>query len=905
MKKANDIFITNTNTVKLKSTNETSEVSYKLSKKENKETEKEKITENFFDYLINENSDFANFEKVTEYYEKKLHKNKNIYDLNLDIIKNKKEEIKNLKIKIYNVILKNVKLEDKEMDLYYEKAKEQLKKEITLIEHELKVYKNAFNEIYRENYTLNSRLEDENKKEKIFEKQHEKYVNLKDAAINKLMKQQEMLKTLNFYFEKCERIHQILFNKKQKKLKQLDYEIHVLKDDEAKNQDILKVLSAKNYKLNDFIKNRKFQYSLYLKDFKLYQKNYIKDSKSISVIHEIAKEKNIDFVINDFKKLQYLNKELSNLITLKSKKILNLNSSFSSLQNELSYLKKSIEFKILKEKKETKNNIIINNENIEKINIITNRAKNFISEKNDAFINNMKLMINIINIGLKLISNINHSRNFSVHIIEELPFENRNQIIEKNQRYFDDIFNNRYKINFEEQFMNTKFIKFLVYIINELSFQINSIKSNVYQILFKRRKEHRNKRRKALIEMELYEQMQVTHNKRKTSKENLVNNDNFISNFDINEYVKLYEDELKNKIRNIEERKKFFEREEKELIENRINNLKKYKEDENNKMLPSIDKDKFIVNRNNRGSKGISASDFISQYLKYYNQSKQNTQIKQDFSTFNSMNNSMDSNNSRLNLNKFNFIINYTNDFVSMRKEIEDKKILKHQQIVMKSKKIKEENEKKEISKYLKKSIKIKKMIREQYRKDISSDSEKEEKQKKEELALQIITKELGELKKHKKYLLKYSDKETSKIYERFDDIRTLELNFLKNKGNFLIDSGFFNEYYFKLKKQFNENKMKLNNPSQVNKNKIKIQPIRNIIDNRRYNNLSRSISNAMSTLYERSKSDRNSHNTSKKIILKPINRNTINRNNSEVIFNNIKNINNISNKSIISKIVE
>ena len=904
MKKSSEIFITNINSSKTKSTNETSNISNRLSKKDNKETEKEKITENFFDYLINENSNFANFEKVTEYYEKKLHQNKNIYDLNLNIIKNKKEEIKNLKIKICNVILNNIKLEDKEMDLYYERSKEKLKKEITLTEHELEVYKNSFNEIYRSNYTLTSRLEKENKTEKIFEEQHEKYINLKEAALNKLLKQQEMLKTLNFYFEKCERIHQTLYNKKQIKLKQLNYEIHVLKKDEVTNEETLKLLSEKNNKLNNYLQNQKMQYSLYLKDFKLCQKNYIKDSLNINEIYETSKEQNIDCIINEYNKLKNTNKKLSNLFTLRTKKMINLNSSFTSLQNEFNYLKKSIRFKILREKEETKNNIMSHSDYIDKINIITNRAKSFISEKNDVFTNKMKLLINIINSSLKLISNINHSRNISVKVIEGLKSENRNHIIEKYQHYFDNIFTFRYKINFNEQFMNVKFIKFLVFIINELSFQIKSIISNVYQILFERRKEMRNKRRKALVDMQLFEQIQTSNNKRKISEEILENNKNkkLISNFDVNEYIKLYDDELKIKKKKIEERKQFFEQEEKELIKNKINNLKKYKEDENNIILPSIDREKLNYNKNNRSSECISTHDFISQYYKYYNQNKQNTQIAQDFSTMNNMNNSMDSNQSRINLNKFNFLINYTNDFVSSKKEMEDKKILKYQQILIKSKKIKEENEKKEISKYLKKSVKIKKMIREQYKQNISTDSEKEEKAKKDELALQLITKELAEIKKPKKYLLKYSDKEVSKIYERFDDIRTLELNFLKNKGNFLIDSGFFNEYYFKLKKQFNENKMKLNNSSQINNKKIMIKPIKNMFENKRYKNLSRPINNVQSLFNERCKSDRNSNNTSRKIILKKINKNILNRNNSEVLFNNLRNI---TNRTTISKKME
>ena len=81
----------------------------------------------------------------------------------------------------------------------------------------------------------------------------------------------------------------------------------------------------------------------------------------------------------------------------------------------------------------------------------------------------------------------------------------------------------------------------------------------------------------------------------------------------------------------------------------------------------------------------------------------------------------------------------------------------------------------------------------------------------KEELKAQLIHQELMELKKPKKYLLKYENEEMGKIFERYDEIRMLELNFLKNKKNYIIDSNFFNEYYFKLKNKFKENSIKAN----------------------------------------------------------------------------------------------
>ena len=129
-------------------------------------------------------------------------------------------------------------------------------------------------------------MEEENEKEKIFEEQHEKYANIKDAAISKILIQQEKLKTLNYYFEKCQEINKELVSKKQKKLKQLNYEIHVLKDDEAKNEETLNNLLQKNNKISNYLQEKKEQYSIYEKDYNSYITTYIKDRTNLNQIYE-------------------------------------------------------------------------------------------------------------------------------------------------------------------------------------------------------------------------------------------------------------------------------------------------------------------------------------------------------------------------------------------------------------------------------------------------------------------------------------------------------------------------------------------------------------------------------------------------------------------------------------------
>ena len=879
MKKSENIFITNTLSNKLKSTNESSELSNKERRNEKCEKElkeKGKIMENFFDFLINENPNYADFDKVIEYYENKLRNNERIFNQNLDIIKTKKIENEKIQKHIYDIILNNVKLTNPDIDLYYQNLIEKYKKEITLTQHELEVYKNTFNDIYKSNYLLSARLENENKTEKIFGEQYEKYVNIRDAALTKLLKQEEMLKTLNFYFEKVLNINKSLILKKEKKLKQLNYEIHVLKNDEEKNEKTLKNLMTKNSNINDYINKQKYKYLIYLKDYKNIIKSYIKDKNSLNKIDELIRESNIDNIINQYNDLKYQNKELSTLFSLRSKRIINLNTTITNLNKEYDYIKNSIKIKEKIEKEETKNNIISHDDKIDKINLLKNQIINYIEEGSNVFWDKFKFLINFIYFTINLIESINHSRKCSINAsnFECLSFDNRNNLIEKNVNFFNNNYNNNFKIDFDTQFFNKNFLKFLIFLINELSFQAKSIITNVFRILNQRQKE-KNIEKKNLDEMKIFETIQPNNlSSNKINKEINFDN-NIVSEFNFNNFRKLFRNELIISKKKLEERKQFFELEEKELFNKKLKNEKKFKKEEI--FLPSIDKNALSKNRS---MDNISTKDFLYQYYQYYNKNGKNEMNNSDKKIINFKSNFK----SMINLNKFNFVLDFTNDFVSNKKEYEDKKIEKYREILKKSKKIKEDLEKKEIDKYLKKSAKIKKLIREQYKNEISSDSEKEEKQKKDELALQIIAKELSELKKPKKFKVKYQDQDTSKIFERYDDIRALELNFIKNKGNFLIDSGFFNEHYFKLKKQFNKN-----NTKRRLFNKIMNKNYKNININSHNNNiLSRSMNdiNKLNKEFKNEKNDdfyknnikfKNANN--KGIFLKKINKISFNNN--------------------------
>ena len=888
MKQSNEIFLTNVHSIKMKSTNITIDEPNIIQKGKNSTLTKEKLTENFFGYLVNEKSNYANFEKVAEYYEMKLFKNENIYNINKEKIKNKKEEIMKLQQKLFNIILSHINVEDNlNLELYYKKRTDQLRQEINFVEQEFEVYKNIYSELYKKHYNLNAKLETMKEQVDTLEQQYKKYINIKTTADNKILKQKNLLKSLNFYYHRIHNLNENIITKKQKKL---NYEIQRLKSDDEQKEVYLRKIIEQNKEIDNFIQQSKKQYLLYMKDLKVYIKDYFKDCLNMDSINKIIKENDIELIRDEYNKIIVKNKQLSSMCSHISKKIIKLNNIFVSLVKEQNFIINAINNKFQTGKKGIKNNIIFHNDNINKLNIITSIIRNNIEDKKNIFFKNFRLLITIIYSTLKLISIINHSRNISISVNGEIFYEKRDDLIKNYQNYFESNFLHNTKFSFETIFKTKIFLKFLIFLINELNFQIKSIISNVYQILYAKKKEKDLSQKKSLVSFVLFNAIKKTWYKVKKSEEIKDIKENIIFNFDTNEYQQLYEEQLKINKNKLEEKKNIFELDEKSLFKKKItvkkkceeeiinnNNIKNKGRNNNNNKLPLID---YTIN--NRSADYISTKDFLEQYYQYYNK---------NINKFDNMNNSI---NKTIDKNKFNFIINYTNNLVSDRKEYEKKEKERYKKILIKSKKIKENLEKKEIDIYLKKNKKIKKLIKEQYEQNISTDSEKEEKEKKDELALQLVKKELEESKKPKKYLLKKADKGVYKIYERYDDLRLLELNFLKNKGNFLSDSEFFKEYMFKLKKEVKEKSLTAQNiniriQNRSMQKKINNRNKKNLFD--KYNN-NNSLNNFETLLKKRIDIDsRNCKKEKINILQKKLYKN-FRKSNSESRINNWRKIN-------------
>lgn len=828
MKTDTNFFITNSvifnssNNNKKTKNNINKITNYKQSQKE----EKEIINENFLNYLINEQTNYANFGKVIDFYEEKLRKSKNKYNENLKIIEKKKKEIENLQATTNTNVLNNITITNKNASIYYFKIIEKIKNEIILKEHELEIFKKLYSDIYKQNYILKSKLVTENKLSEISNEQHEKYVSIKNVSLSKLIKQEEMLKTLNYYFNKCQETNKDLISEKMDIINKINNEIRLLKIDEQKVNKNIEEIKDKTNKINPIIKEKQKLYNIIYNDYKYMKKIFCQNQNHMNIIYNILGVIDVDNILKMFKKLRQRHNELSLTLSYKSKEIVSLNEELTNLNKSYENVLKDINYK--KRMENYINKKIKYNNNFENFESLIASSKNIFTEKYNAFKDKLELFNKCVSLILRTINNIINSSKSSID--NDTRYEdgnkNRNNILSEYQEYYKNNFIQNKSVNFDKEFINKQFIKFIIFILNELNYRINSTTSNIYNILYKK---------------------EINKVSEATSKikglNNSDNNDINILPFNTKRFKTIFINELKIKKEKLEEEKKFNEENEKN---DRDKNDPYY--------LPSIEKDSLS---RNRSMDYIPTKDFLYNYYRHYKKTIQNkknsnihnnnTYYKNRFNNnentssnfYNSSTKYNDNDTNKINLNKFNFVINYTNDFVSDKNEIEAKNNEKYEKILKKSKIIKEKVEQDEILKFLKRLKKNKKNRLHYYSQDdISVDADgKDDNDMKEELKAQLIHQELMELKKPKKYLLKHENEEIGKIFERYDEIRILELNFLKNKKNYIIDSNFFNEYYFKLKNKFKENCIKENFRAKLLKQKkdLLYKTINQTIDMNKY----------------------------------------------------------------------
>ena len=686
------------------------------------------LNEKYLDFIINEKLNYADVDKITNYYSKKIDENKQKFDENQNLINKKKNELKNLNIALYTTLVNHMKFKSTEkIDVKRDEDIEKTKKEIKTKEHQIEIFKDLYNQSYKINLKLSNKFFMENNYSKVYEEQYQRYNNIYKNSINKIQKQEEKLNVLNGYFNKYKNINNSLITEKIDKLHRLEYEIFMVKNDVVEFEENFSKIQEKNEEFNKLLESTKQDYIIRKNDFISVKKHYIKEYFKMHEIYEIIKEDNIDKILKKFIIIKQKFNELSFKFNKSSNENMHLRINLTKLEKNL----EEIKAKTKKKKKQTKIESEIFNKEVTEI---VNKSP-LLSRKKFNLKHQNKL-----------------SENYS---IKTLKMMNDKDLILLIINIFKSATKNIYEI-------------------------IQNVLYNTYKLIIQKKEEQQNEKINS-HEVKL----------------NIISNNSKVVIDTMNSQLKIIKDKLRVK-------KQIYSRNKEELLDNqKINSLLLNKRNSLSFSFDNI----FNVNNNEKEKsffvkkyKIISHKDLFSEYKNYYNQ------------------NPLVENSRFLDINKKLFLENFTNEFV-VENDVEKIKKEKIKKIKEASKKIKDKLEENELKNYINKKSYNKRLIRlsKQVRKK-HLDEQGEEELKEYEKELMMIKNELEESKRPKKFKIKLADPENNLINKRNEDIRTLEINYIKNYFDYRVEQNIFNEYFYNVRKKFIDINKKQNNFHELNK---------------------------------------------------------------------------------------
>ena len=739
---------------------------------------KEILNDNYLEFIIHEKIKYADVDKIIEYYSEKMNSKLKIFNTNEILIEKKKQELKQLNIAIYSELIKNINLSEVcGKDDLLEKEIQETKKEIKRKQHQIEIYKDIYNQSYKLNYKITKKLDNESIYCKIYEEQYQKYNEIYNNSLNKMQKQDGKLNELKRFFRKCKIINNSLISEKVQKINKLEYEIIMIKNNVINFQETLEKLQEKNTEFQKIVDLNKNGYAIRKSEFDFTKKIYLKEYYKMFEIFQIFNVNDFERILSEFKLIKKKYNQLSLRFHEFSKEIMKLSSEYKNNELELQKTKEKI---YEKNKKVNKDLRKFNSELID----IFNKQKNKFTDVNLQIYNECKNKENLINIWINnlinLIYKIIHSMNNSV---SKSPFKFITKFNSKYSCFFNKDMTS-VNLNCMENINDPKLLLFIISLIKDTRIFINQIVINVFYNIY------------SIINID-------QNNLENISNINVLgtNDNDKVDIIHLNSSIiqKEYNKQLRLSIQQLKLKKKIYSRNKDDILkknEKSINSATIKKMNFSPSDYSIFSKESQLFNKRDL----ISPKEFFKDYIQYYNKSP--IVDKDGFSG----------------INKKLFIERYTNDLVSEKKYIEMKKIEKMKKRQESTRLIKEKLEERELANFLKKK-KNKKLLQIINRNVKKSEGEDEDEEKRQyEKRRMLVKKELEESKKPKVFRMKLSNPETDRIINRYEDIRTLEYNYIKNYSNFSVDPNMFNEYFYNVKKRFNHMNQKVNKSSDINK---------------------------------------------------------------------------------------
>ena len=313
-----------------------------LESKKRKELITNELKDEYLEYIMLKEPKYADFDKISEDYRKKIYQSYKKYNKNLLVIAQKKEEHQKILSVMEKSLINNYYVKDSSMLPIYEKLIEKIKVDILTKQQEHDGYKKLYDELYNENYTIKRKVLDEIEIDRTNEDFYDQYKILKNHAIVQVSKKQDTLNQIEDYYQKVIEEHQKEIKQKIKVLKELKLQIEVFKEDEKDLVHKIKKLKAKREQVKQTIKEKenkiKKHENNYIKYIKRYQKSYI----SMNKIFKSVNAKNLDDVLLDVNSINARFNNLKNKIIKLNQDISDLNSVYSMLNKNLDSIQKQI-----------------------------------------------------------------------------------------------------------------------------------------------------------------------------------------------------------------------------------------------------------------------------------------------------------------------------------------------------------------------------------------------------------------------------------------------------------------------------------------------------------------------------------------------------------------------------------
>ncbi len=311
-------------------------------KKKNNELISNEIKNEYVEYIMFKEPKYADFDKISEEYQKQLYSSYQKYNNNLLVIKRKKEELKVIISIIEKSLVNNYFLKDSSMLPVYEKLIEKIKLDILTKKQEHDGYHNLYEELYNKNYTIKRKVLDEIEIDTINNNFYDQYKILKNHAIVQVSKKQEVLNQIEEYGKKMEEDHDKELKQKNKILKDLRLHIEVFKEDEKDLLNKLTKIKKKREEITELIKEKIERNQTIHNSLGYLVVRYHRSFISMNKIFRSVNAKNLDDVLYDVSYINHNFNQLKKRIVAVNQNISDLNSEYGKLCLELEQIKNKI-----------------------------------------------------------------------------------------------------------------------------------------------------------------------------------------------------------------------------------------------------------------------------------------------------------------------------------------------------------------------------------------------------------------------------------------------------------------------------------------------------------------------------------------------------------------------------------